>query len=301
MNAAPFEDVEPDDFTARPHSAGSILRTFIGVHLRRIGGWIAVADLVDLCVQAGNSSGGVRSSLSRLKSKGVLEQQTQDGRPGYRVTPLTIRMLDRGDRRIYGPRIMSSDDGWLLAVFSVPDTERHLRHQLRRQLTWLGCGMITPGTWIGPGHLLEEAVDVLQQMGLRNFVTVLRTGDPMPPDDLATAVSRWWDFAELDERYGRFLAAHTDTAAKWDGSDEWAFVEHLRLIEDWRAIPYLDPGLPPELTPPGWRGHAGIELFMDLQSRLFPAAARYVDRVIAGEPGSDRGDPSTVAEQGKTA
>lgn len=273
---------ELDDFAARPHSAGSVLRTFIGVHLRRLGGWIAVAELIELCSPDG-TTGGTRSALSRLKAKGLLESEVRGGRAGYRLVPAAVGMLERGDRRIFAHHRMQPDqEGWLLAVFSVPDSERHLRHQLRQQLIWLGCAAITPGTWIGPGHLFDEALEVLTQQGLREYVTMLRASDPRPPGELADAVAGWWDFDALGERYRAFLAAHTGTEKSWDGTDRTAFTEHLRLVDDWRAIPYLDPGLPPELTPPGWPGHQGVELFLQLQSLLAEPAARHVDTVVAG-------------------
>jgi len=277
---------ELDDLSVRPHSASSVLRTFIGLHLRRIGGWISVADLVDLCTIGGNP-GGTRSALSRLKSKGLVEPQVRDGRPGYRLTAAAVPMLERGDRRIFHHhRLDPEREGWLLAVFSIPDAERHLRHQLRQLLTWLGCGTITPGTWVGPGHLFNEATGLLEQRGLRDYVTLARIVDLRPPGGLAAAVAEWWDFADLTERYAAFLEAHRDTEREWDGSDKRAFDEHLRLVDDWRALPYLDPGLPAALTPPDWNGHRGVELFLRLQSLLSGPAARHVDATIASRTGT---------------
>lgn len=274
----PLGDLE--DFTARPHSAVSVLRTFIGVHLRRIGGWIAVADLVELCATNDNGS-GIRTALSRLKAKGLLEPRVRHGRAGYRLAPAAVGMLERGDRRIFAHRRMQPDqEGWFLAVFSVPDSERHLRHQLRQHLLWLGCGTIAPGTWVGPGHLMDEASNVLQEHGLRDYVTIVRATELRPPRELAATVTGWWDFDALNDRYRTFIAAHADTENIWDRTNRMAFTEHLRLVDDWRAIPYLDPGLPPELTPPGWLGHRGLELFLHLQDLLAQPAARHVDSVV---------------------
>ncbi len=272
---------ELDDFNVHPHSASSALRTFIGVHLRAVGGWIAVADLVELCSH-GRDPGGTRSALSRLKSKGLVEPEVRDGQAGYRLAPSAIPMLERGDRRIFAHRELRPDeDGWMVVVFSVPDSERHLRHQLRHQLTWLGCGMIAPGTWIGPGHLFSEAVDVLRQRDLHTYTTIMRAVELRPPADLTDVVAQWWDLGDLEARYRTFLADHAETERAWDGTDRTAFEEHLRLVDDWRAIPYLDPGLPPEVTPPGWPGHRGIELFLRLQSVLAGPAARHVRTVTS--------------------
>jgi len=52
----------------------------------------------------------------------------------------------------------------------------------------------------------------------------------------------------------------------------------VRVLTDWRRLPYLDPGLPAELLPPGWAGARAAGLFFTLQSRLAPAAAEHAAR-----------------------
>ncbi len=81
------------------------------------------------------------------------------GRPGrgrlggVRALPDARQLLDDGDRRIYRHPAPSLDDGWVLAVFSVPEAERSKRHVLRSRLARLGFGTAAPGVWIAPGGL----------------------------------------------------------------------------------------------------------------------------------------------------
>jgi len=49
----------------------------------------------------------------------------------------------------------------------------------------------------------------------------------------------------------------------------------VRVLTDWRRLPYLDPGLPAELLPSGWAGARAAEVFFTLQSRLADAAAAH--------------------------
>ena len=270
----------------RPESrtTGSMLRSLIGLHLRDLGGWIAVSSLMSLMADAGSTSTGIRSALSRLKSKGLLEPEKRFDRAGYRISAASSRMLARGDRRIYGYRQMRSGDPWMLVIFSIPEEVRQLRHQLRSELQWLGFGVLTGGTWIAPGHLLAETKEVLADVGLLDYVTLVRTQDPEPPEPLARAVLRWWDFDALDELYAQFLDAHRGTLQRWadsGGTDQRAFVEHLQLVDDWRGIPYLDPALPAALLPPNYRGSEGVALFGELRRALAPAADRHVRATVA--------------------
>jgi phenylacetic acid degradation operon negative regulatory protein len=57
-----------------------------------------------------------------------------------------------------------------------------------------------------------------------------------------------------------------------------AFADYVRVLTDWRRLPYLDPGLPAELLPRGWAGTQAAEIFFTLQSRLARAAAEHAAR-----------------------
>src|SRR3954470_22258647 len=100
----------------------SLLMTFFGAFLRRLGGWIAVADLIALMAELGLDAQAVRSSISRLKRRGVIESERRDGSAGYRLTERGEAILRAGDARIYG-RAHAAGPGWLLVVFSIPEAQ----------------------------------------------------------------------------------------------------------------------------------------------------------------------------------
>src|SRR4051812_30194483 len=127
----------------------SLLMTFFGAFLRRLGGWIAVADLVALMGDLGLDEQAVRSAVSRLKRRGVIAPERRAGAAGYRLTPRGEAILEAGDARIFG----RDGDGaaqWLLVVFSIPEARRALRHKLRARLQWLGPGAGAGGGGVGP-------------------------------------------------------------------------------------------------------------------------------------------------------
>ena len=259
-------------------SAGSLLRSLLGAHVRRLGGSIAAADLVTLLGAAGCSESGVRTALSRLKTRGTLLAD----RGRYRLSPAALRDLERGDRRIYGYHPMAADDPWMVVLFSVPESDRPVRHRLRTELTRLGCGAVAPGSWVGPGHLADEAVEVLTEQDLIGYVTVFRTARPVVAADRAAG---WWDLDGLARRHRAFLDAMGPVDRRWadgGGTVEQAFVDHLHLVDAWRELPYLDPGLPEPLLPPGWPGRDGVALFARLNRRLEPQAREHARAVVGG-------------------
>jgi phenylacetic acid degradation operon negative regulatory protein len=55
----------------------------------------------------------------------------------------------------------------------------------------------------------------------------------------------------------------------------------VRLLTDWRRLPYLDPGLPAELLPADWTGVRAADLFFALRERLEEPARAYVSTVTS--------------------
>lgn len=270
----------PKDAAALPPRA--LIVTLYGLYARESGGWLSVATLVKLMAALDVDEPAVRSAISRLKRRGVITPARVDGSAGYTIADHTRRMLDLGDRRIFERRQAELSDGWLLAVFSVPEAERDKRHLLRSRLAWLGFGTVSSGIWIAPRHLEDEAREVLDSFG--SYVDLFRA-DHLGFGDLADKISTWWDLAELDELYSQFDSAHAPVLDAWErrrsveGSD--AFGDYIRTLTAWRRLPYLDPGLPAALLPAGWSGSRAAATFDAIRGRLAEPAHGFVDAVRA--------------------
>src|ERR1700722_10485289 len=111
-----------------------LIVTVYGLYARAEGGWMSVASLVSLLADLGVDEPAVRSSISRLKRREILHARRRDGAAGYELSAAAQAILAEGDHRIFRRERASLADGWLLAVFSVPEPERHKRHVLRSQL-----------------------------------------------------------------------------------------------------------------------------------------------------------------------
>jgi phenylacetic acid degradation operon negative regulatory protein len=168
----------------------------------------------------------------------------------------------------------------MLAVFSVPETERHKRHVLRSQLTRLGFGTAAPGVWIAPAHLHDATADMLRRFELDSYADLFR-GDHLAFGDLAAKVRGWWDLDELERHYREFLDAHTPGPRQETLTDRSAFAGYVRVLTDWRRLPYLDPGLPEELLPEDWIGIRAAEVFFTLRSLLEESARSYVRATLS--------------------
>lgn len=271
-----------DDMDSRPGSTTSLLRTVIGIYLRELGGWISVADLLELMDALGVPAPRARTAIVRVKKKDLLVPETRGRIAGYRLAPEAVPMLARGDRRIYQPRHMRADSAWCVVSFSIPEENRHLRHQLRRRLHWIGCGTVSPALWIAPGYLLDEVEEILDELEVRSRATVFVTERPRVADELTTAVAQWWDLDEIRAHHDAFLAQHGPDAAlptAIEPTPREAFGIYLRAIDTWRIVPYIDPGLPPDLLPADWPGEASSALLHTLRTRFSGPATDFVSDV----------------------
>ncbi|WP_010204073.1 PaaX family transcriptional regulator [Salinibacterium sp. PAMC 21357] len=268
-----------DDFDSRPGSATSLLRTFVGSQLRQLGGWISSAHLVRIMEALGVPANGARSAIARVKSKGLLIPEAVDGHHGYRVNEEAVPMLESGDRRIFNFRQQREDDQWCLISFSIPESRRDARHQLRRRLGWIGCGTVATGLWICPAVLKDEVLVILDDLDLRDCATLFIAGRPEANRPLVDAVSQWWDLDRLRNLHDRFLDQHSAQVGP-AATDSEAFARYILALDQWRVIPYLDPGLPNSALPADWPGQASLELFGRL-SRSLAARAHAFARSAA--------------------
>jgi len=256
----------------------ALIVTVYGLYAREVGGWLSVATLIRLLAELDVDAPAVRSSISRLKRRGLLVPSQLGSVAGYGLSDSARAILDEGDRRIFARQRSALADGWVLAVFSVPESEREKRHQLRSRLSWLGFGTVGAGVWVAPAHVAPEALDVLRRHRLDSYVDLFQAS---PFSEVH--IGQWWDLGTLSSLYDDFLARHSAVLARYRRrsrfADREAFVDYVRALTDWRRLPYSDPGLPLEILPRDWPGIRAADTFFELRDRLAPAAHTYVDTI----------------------
>ncbi|MBX3087269.1 MAG: regulator [Cryobacterium sp.] len=264
----------PDDFDSRPGSATSLLRTIVGAYLRGLGGWISIAELIRLMEAVGVPASHARTAVQRVKAKGLLQSSSLDSVSGYRLNPEAIPMLERGDRRIFKFRQQRNGGAWCLISFSFPEAQRALRHQLRKHLSLVGCGTVSTGLWICPAFLTHEVEDILRELKVQDSVIVFITDTPQMSLSLKSAISAWWDLDRIASCHLDFLSRFEDWTSVEDPAE--AFSKYVTVLDSWRIIPYIDPGLQPNALPKDWPGFRSVALFDRLKWELEPTAELFV-------------------------
>lgn len=272
-----------DVLLAQPRA---LIVTIYGLYARDADGWISIAALIKMMAELGVEQSAVRSAISRLKVRGLLEARRVGGAAGYGLSAGGQQILADGDRRIFRRPGANAADGWLLAVFSVPEHERARRHALRSRLAWLGFGTVAAGVWIAPAQLAAETRDVLAADGLTAYVNLFTAGN-LAYGDVGDKIGQWWDLDRLEHLYQAFIDAAAPVLARWQRADGrlerpdagQAFADYVRVLTAWRRLPFLDPGLPPEFLPTQWHGARAADLFARLRAVLSGPASAHVAAV----------------------
>ena len=168
LQTATADELSASEISQTPRHQQLIV-TIFGLYARETGASLPVSSLVRLLGELGVEAAGVRSSVSRLKRRGILESTKAGGIASYAIVPGRVDMFTEGDTRIFSPSHSSAEDKWLLVVFSIPETIRVKRHILRTELTRMGFGSVTSGVWIAPERTWVRAKQQLDRLGLENI------------------------------------------------------------------------------------------------------------------------------------
>ena len=272
-----------------------VIVSLFGLYSRTPGTAMPVAALVSLLGDLGYDEQGVRSAVSRLKAKEILHSSPVGRVAAYELTDSLRSTFSEGDERIFAESLADSPHDWVLALFSVPEAQRNLRHKLRKVLTGLGYGTVASGMWIANGRFMKQTQERLADHGLSEYVEFFR-GDYLSEGDMKDQVAHWWDLAQVDELLAEFLDLYGDARDIWTdlvGEDPAsafrnatpeqcrdAFRYYVPMLTMWRRLPYKDPNLPAEYMPTGWKEPAARQAFVYTHRLISPLAELHARKVI---------------------
>jgi phenylacetic acid degradation operon negative regulatory protein len=262
-------------------STRSVLLTMLGEFVHPRGGQVWTGTLVKALEALGVEEKSARQALARTAAEGMLTSTRHGRKVRWTLTPAGAQLLTEGTERIY--RFMREphawDGRWLVVTVGVPESQRQLRHRLRTRLTWLGLGSPSAGLWIVPdASKVADVRAVIDELNLQSRVFAW-TGPSAGMGDARKLLAAAWDLDDVEKRYLAFIDHFEGMTV---GSDREAFVSQVRLIQDWRRFPFLDPDLPGELLDHDWPGPRAAATFHDRRDRWHRRAQQEWHRMDDG-------------------
>ncbi|SDX99572.1 transcriptional regulator, PaaX family [Modestobacter sp. DSM 44400] len=259
-------------------SARSLLLTVLGEFVLPSGRPVWTATLIELLADLEVAEKAARQAIMRTADSGWIQGNRVGRETRWQLTDAGTRLLREGTDRIYGfaSNARAWDGQWLVMTVGVPENERALRQRLRTQLGWAGLGSVNASTWVTPWTDREpEALGVLDDLGLLSGSWSFVAAAGKIGDERSLARSAW-DLDVIERRYEEFLDL---VSRRRPRTDRQALVAQVRLIQEWRRFPLLDPGLPRELLPPRWSGNRAAEVFRERHASWAPRAQLAWDSV----------------------
>jgi phenylacetic acid degradation operon negative regulatory protein len=235
--------------------------------------------LVRLLGDLGLSEAAARSTILRMRQAGSISSARTGRTVGYAPSSATLA----GHRRHAGqsdPAGPAWDGSFHAMVVTVPESRRSFRDGLRWASATAGYRSLRPGLLIAPSDRRAEIAPVLDRRP--EDASVLFAQLRLSVEDSRAVAAELWELDELAHRYRALaLAARNATvAARRRPPTGAAAVVGLAAA----TLPIFeairdDPGLPPQLLPPGW---PQPELRADLTEALIcltPGVRGYIEHL----------------------
>ncbi|XVQ89613.1 PaaX family transcriptional regulator [Microbispora siamensis] len=266
-----------DDQTAPSLRPQSLMFSFLGIYVLHRDIAVYSGSVIDVFARLGVSEEAVRSTLARMVKRNLLARHRQGRKVYFGLTPRAVEVLEDGRRRVWETGAVNRDwDGtWTLVGFSIPDSRRSTRHDLRSRLIWHGFGLLQSGLWIAPG--VKDVSDILASLDLGDHVTVL-TARAFKPTEAADLVGKAFDIEQIAARYRAFLT-QWDVSRPLPGAPD-DLARQLLLHTDWLQLVRQDPHLPAEHLPRDWPAIQAEQTFQTLAQRYEPPAAELAATVL---------------------
>jgi phenylacetic acid degradation operon negative regulatory protein len=190
-----------------------------------------------------------------------------------------LDLLSHGRERVLAERPFDHPNAqWTLLSFSIPETRRDLRHQLRSRLAWAGFGSLRDGLWISPATI--DADDLLAGLADPDDLSAsidLFAATPQAPTTIASVVSRAFDMASIRR-------AHQDFLDRWETTEATTgepLPQLTALLAHWFGVLRADPGLPTGQLEDDWPAPRSAATFRRLYTSWNEPAYRQLSDLVA--------------------
>lgn len=267
--------------------------TIYGEYVKYYGGEIWVGSLIQLMNTFGVSESSVRGAVLRMIQKDYFESRKIGNKSYYTLTASGKRNVEDGVRRVYATREHTWDKEWRILTYSFPEEKRELRNQIRKELNWMGFGVIANSTWISPNPIESQVIDLISTYDLKEYTTFFSSPELISPSE-NDVITKGWDLKDISDQYKDFINKYSEVleqlrekAFNETLSDEQCFIERTILVHEYRKFLFKDPGFPIELLPSYWEGTRAHGLFRELHQLLALPAVRFFESVFQSSPEID--------------
>lgn len=205
-----------------------------------------------------------KGSLSAMLKEALIEKNddTDEGGPArYRITD---RGYDRLCLQFPSFRFLKGEwDGlWRIISYEIPESKRHLRDRLRREMKGWGLGPWHRSFWMTPHPVITELRDLVYGREEAQYIQAFESTHVF--GDMDNLTEKVWEKSRLDSGYRElFKKWHEVLSEDKNKTEKMATIiyAYIDFIRD-------DPGLPTSLIGSDWIGFEALSIFCEIRSIL---------------------------------
>jgi len=262
--------------------AGSLITTVFGDSIAPRGGTVWLGSLIEVMQDFGISERLVRTSVFRLAKDGWLQSDQIGRRSYYSLTDEGRERFQQATHKIYGEPATTWGGEWCLVFLA--DLETTLKENVRKELGWLGFGVLSAGVLAHPTPDLADLDATLLRLGVSDDVIVMRGMTVVNEPSIRKLARSGWNIDDIDNRYASFVERFRPLIAAYGKSGtvkpQTAFLIRTLLIQEYRKVLLRDPQLPDELLPANWHGSAAYQLCRNLYLAVYEQADEHLSAVM---------------------
>jgi phenylacetic acid degradation operon negative regulatory protein len=246
------------------------------------GGEVWLGALIQLAAPLGIGDRLVRTSVYRLKSEGWIDARRDGRRSYYQLTPSGANTTRQAERRIYHAPENTWSGAWHLIFVGSTMISQVQRNELKKQLRWLGFGLLGPNMFGHPVANLQPVRQLLKDMGLEQSVMIMysRTIGEAGSKAAQDMAQQCCDLDDLERQYRAFNGLYGDFAEQAVDNPMDSFILRLMIIHDFRRILLRDPTLPEALLPEDWQGSMAFNLCARIYRNVWAASEQFIETVL---------------------
>ncbi|MBB3909384.1 MULTISPECIES: PaaX family transcriptional regulator [Anoxybacillaceae] len=268
----------------------ALMFTLFGEYIQHYGNEVWIGSLIQMMSHFGISESSIRGAALRMVQQEFFEVRKIGNNSYYSLTPKGKRTMTDGFIRVYSLKNYKWDGYWRILTYSVPEEKRELRNQIRKELSLMGFGLISHGTWASPNPVEQQVMELIRDYHLDPYV-ILFTSSSIVSHSHEQLIKRGWDFAQIAKEYDRFIDTYQRIYEEfqrraWNNelSDRECFIERTKLVHEYRSFFFMDPSFPHDLLPDNWSGTKARELFFNVHQLLAVPAIRYFETLFESAP-----------------
>ncbi len=205
-----------------------------------------------------------KGTLSSMLKEGLIEKQESEESNQISQYRITDKGYDRICLQFPAFRFLKNDwDGlWRIISYEIPESKRHLRDRLRREMKGWGLGPWHRSFWMTPHPIITQLRDLVYGREEAQYIQAFESTHVF--GDMDNLTEKVWARSNLDRQYRELFK-------KWHGvlSEEKSKNDKMSAIV-YAYVDFLrqDPGLPVSLIGSEWIGFEAVSIFCEIRSIL---------------------------------